>query len=516
MSLRGRVMYALGASREAWQQYDKDIPGQRFEDRYAERWAMFDGTAFSEPLRRSVARSHPGIYRNTKLLWKHVEGVANFYATTVYFGDLSTDGEPLPDGSLGAIPIDPQVGGNAEREKALRVGIAELWAAWNWRQHMTLRPFFGSILGDCLTEIVDDVDHNMVYPSIVWPGYVKEIEIDFVGNVKRYVLEYKVTEQDRTGQTTTYDFRKEVDGEAFRYFRDDKPYDQYGDGAVVPNPYGFVPAVWDRHRIGWTERGISAIDGTRTAVAELNSLLSHAVDYQHKQFYAPILIKGKVLRPGQTQVELSKPPKGATLNTNGDPDRSWFASTFDLLPASENADLVQPVFDIGKTDLMIERLQQGILSENPEASFYHDLREMRELSGPGAERALGDAVGRAKLARSSYDPGTIKINQMSLAIGGLRANDGTWATGPDGRRRPLTRRQSVFLPFDLNSFKAGHMDFGIRERAVIPETESERLDIIMRQERLLTTWGYSQIGIEETEARRIIKERQDSEAIGAF
>jgi len=509
MNIWRRLMNSFAAGREAWQQYD-DRPGFTAMDRYDERWSMFIGSAFSDPLRSVSRRAYPGIYQHTLQMWSHVQAIARFYEALVYRGDLPTDGERLPDGTLGAIPIDPRIG-DETKEQQLRLGIAACWQMWNWQQHMTQRPLFASILGDCMTELIDDVDHAKVYPSIVWPGYVKEIELDPLGNLKYYALEYLITEELEGGRTETYQFRKEVDGKEFRYFRNGHPYDQYGQGAVVPNPYGFVPAVWDRHKIGFDERGISALDGTRVAVAHLNSLLSHAIDYQHKQFYAPILIKGQVFRPGQTQVKLSQPPRDA-----GGDNTSWYARVIDMLPAGSDADIVQAEFDLGQTDTMIERLEQRVLAENPEASYYHELRQMSEVSGPGAERALGDATSAVMLARANYDIGTIKLHQMALAIGGMRIKDGSWLTAPGGSRRQLSRRQEGFRPFDLDSYARGDLDFGIMSRPVLPETDSERLDLVLRKEQIQTTWGWSQFGIDEETAKAIIDERNANSVIGAF
>src|SRR5690606_22060601 len=169
-----------------------------------------------------------------RLLWKHVEAVVDFYAATVYQGTLSTDGKPLSDGNLSAIPIEPQTPGK-KWDNDLRKALGELWAAWNWQQQKSFRPMYTAAFGDCLTELVDDTDRRFIYPQVIWPGYVKEIELDYVGNVRRYVLEYRTHEKRTDGTINSYLYRKEVDKETFRYFRDGQPYDQYGTGSVVPN-----------------------------------------------------------------------------------------------------------------------------------------------------------------------------------------------------------------------------------------------------------------------------------------
>jgi len=465
--------------------------------RYLERWLFFTGELFSDMARTNPYRSDPRVYRNISLLWKHYEAVVTFYASVIYQGDLSTDGRQLPDGTRGAIPIDPQTGSDATNTQ-LMTAIAELWSAWNWRQQMSLRPMYGAALGDVMTELVDDVERGMVYPRIVWPGYVVDLELDYVGNVKAYALEYRVTEEHRNGQSETYTYRKEVDGDEFRYFKNGDPFDYFGVGAVIANPYGFVPAVWDRHRITWGDRGASATDGTRQALLQLNSIFAHAFDFQRKAFFAPIIVSGKLTKSMQDTVQMAAPASGK--------DASVLARQLQFLESdNDNVTIEQAQFDIGKTLEMIEFLRKGIQAENPEASFYQQLREMTQVTAPGAERLMGDVKSRVDLARAGYDAQTVKLFQMALSMCGMRANDG-WT-------RPLTRRQAVFLPYTLDTYKAGGMDFGISSRPLILPTEAERIDLIAAKEALVTRYGLAAAGLDEAEIASVLKDRQENLAV---
>ncbi len=182
-----------------------------------------------------------------------------------------------------------------------------------------------------------------------------------------------------------------------------------------------------------------------------------------------------------------------------------------------NAAILQAQFDIGKTLEIIRFIQDGVLEENPEGSFYHELREMSQLTGPAVERALGDAVGRCRLARSGYDAQTIKMFQMALSMSGFRAN-GAWRTDATGRRRDLTKRQAVFLPFTLDSYREGKLDFGISDRPVVLPTEQERIDLILQKESIQTRQGLIEAGYSEepgpdgepSEVDRILRERQEA------
>jgi len=515
----GRLMTALStaysAGVHAWQHGPIPLEIDVLQARYQEKWQIYTGELFESILRHNPYREDPSIYQNTKLLWKPVEAIVDFYAGVIYQGPLSTDGKPMPDGTRGAIPIDPQVpepnipetvdGDEARSETPngdrLRRAIAELWSAWNWQQQMSLRPMYGAALGDCLTELVDDTDRRFVYPQVVWPGYVKEIELDYVGNVQAYTLEYRVEEKQPNGSMKSHLFRKEVTKEDFRYFRDDQPHDEYGEGAVVANVYSFVPAVWDRHRIAAPGhvRGKAATDGTRQALLQLNSIFSHAFDFQRKAFWLPPLMAGGgKTGGGSRQVDVTGPPTGFNL-----------AETFNYVPVPEGASLLQPTIDIGQTREMLADLREGILSENPEASFYQQMRQMQQVTAPGAERLMGDVKNRVDLARAGYDAGSVKLFQMALSMCGFRANGPTWKRDASGRSRPLNRRQMAFLPYDLESFDRGELDLAILPRPIVIPTETERLEVIAMKEALSSSYGLEEAGLNPDQIASIMQERRD-------
>lgn len=473
---------------------------QRTQASYLEKWSLYDGSLFSSTLDRSPYRNDASIYRNTKLLWKHVEAIVDFYAGVIYQGALAA--EPPKEGSNlgGAIPLVAQAPG---RDGLLLKAIVELFIAWNWQQQMSLRPLYGSCLGDVLTEIVDDTERGFVYPQIVWPGHVTEIELDYVGNVQRYALEYTASEVV-DGKEVSYPFRKEVDKESFRYFKDDKPYDIYGPGtAVTKNPYGFVPAIWDRHRVGapGDVRGRSAIDGTRQALLHVNSVLSHAFDFQRKAFFMPPMVGGNW-----------KSQRGANDKVDVTAEDNNHAQETGFLKVPADATLLQQNFDIGKTREMLEDTRQGILDENPEARFYQQLRDMAQVTAPAAERLMGDVKTRVDLARAGYDSNTVKLFQMSIAICGMRASDGTWNRRGQGLNVKLSSRQQAFLPFNLDSYAHGDLDMSISQRPIVPMSESERLDLIAQKEALMTPWGLEQAGVGEEAARKILDSRTLADA----
>lgn len=457
---------------------------------YEMKWALYNGR-FNEIIQKAPYRLNQPVYKNMRMLWTHVEAIVEFYTGNVYRGQLPA--EPPAEGSklTGAIPFVAQSGNDATLLKA----IVELFIAWNWQQQMSLRPMYGSVLGDVLTELADDADRGFVYPQIVRPWHVKEIEVDYVNNVQRYVIEHMAEEKKPTG-TQRYMFRKEVDKAWFRFYRDDKLVSEY------PNAYGFVPAIWDSHRPGLPGevRGRSAIDGTLSTLLEVNSLLSHAFDFQRKTFFAPMMISSK---SGNQRSDNKDQKVDVTAGESGRDE----AQAFRVVTVPEGANLLQPQFDIGKTREMLQDIQQGILDENPEARFYQQLRGMTQVATETVRMVLGDADVRLSLASDRYDVNTIKLFQMAIAICGLRANDGSW-----GKPAMMSARQAAFLPFGLDSYKRGDLDMSIAKRPLVEMTESERLDMVARKESLATKWGMGQFDIDDTTAQRIMDERMVADA----
>lgn len=497
---------AIHGAKDGWNGIGPYATRPDYAMKYDENWALYTGDAFSNLFDRNPYGTDREIYRNTRLLWRHVEAIADFYAGVVYQGSLAAEAPKSGNELGGAIPFIAQAGNDRANATLLKACI-ELTIMWNWQMQMSQRPLYSSVLGDVLTELVDDIKRGGLYPQIIWPKYVVEIDIDYVCNVKYYALEYPSEAKTASG-IERFTLRKEVDKESFRYFKvsgtTKQPYDATGDGPVVKNPYGFVPAIWDRHRIGAAGdvRGRSAIDGTKRALMEVNSLFSHAFDFQRKTFFAPMMLAAKQgERRGGDKAEVDVTSENRRDN----------AETMRVITVPENATLLQPTFDIGKTREMLQDIQQGILDENPEARFYQQLRDMAQVTAPGAERLMGDVKTRVDLVRAGMDSNTVKLFQMAIAICGFRAKDGSWNGRPWGRNDALTARQKAFLPFGLDSYKAGELDMSIAARSIVPVTEAEHLALTQARERLLTSWGMEQEGIDSTTAAKIMADRAESQ-----
>ena len=477
--------------------------------RYDFLWDFWYGRwTFAKAL-AETRKQYPDLYANTRQLWRHADAIVSLYEQFVYIGDLSTDGGPLPDGSLGAIPIDAQTGSEAS-DLALKRACGELWSMWNFRSQMSLRPKFAAILGDCLTELVEDPKRGTVMPRTVWPGYVTDLELDLVGNIKRYTLEYwvELPESRAYGieqRAERYKFRKEVDGEAFRYFKDDRPDESKGAGGIVDNWYGFVPAVWDRFEQVWGNRGISAIERTMQQVLEMNSFLSHAWDYQQKSFAAPVGIIGNKAKSRTERAQAWR----LQQEVNPEEAARELAESLDLMPMTAEGAFVTVKMDLGQAVDVIKLVMDSVIAETPEARYGQDILSMTQVTAPGIERALGTISGRLRRARASIDPQTVKMHQMAISMIGARLNEGDI---PPEIVADRSSRYQAFAGYDLTSYGKGLLDFSIPDREWIPDTIDERLARLVIIESLQTRYALQRAGVEDGEIDIILGEREERQS----
>lgn len=426
---------------------------------YALLWAYYNNSLFDRTAQFAVGLSTTSagvwamyksvyqLYRNIRLIYNPTRRLVDFYAGQVYPGVLSIDGKNLPDGVSPAIPLAP------DTSSELLAAIGQFWQWSNWQAKKSVLVRYGAALGSVLVEVVDDLDHGKVAANIVWPGFVSDLTLDIAGNVKSYAVDYIA--QDERGM---FSFRKEIDGKAFRYFRDGNPYN-YGDGQVVTNPYGFVPAVWIKHHDTGSDIGSPAIAGSLPKIDELNNIVSHIHDQIHKVVGAPVIMwsSGNVANLFNNTKRTSE-----LIDTPSDQENVLMLKG----PPDGHLDHLAGNLPLQEAAAYVDRLTGEIEQDHPELVFYRELRSMSQVTGPAASRLVGDVASRVSEVAASYDQQLIKLFQMACAIGGYRAGSGAWGI--------LTRQQQKFIPFDLESYERGSLDIEIMPRPVLVPTRYER------------------------------------------
>ena len=413
---------------------------------YALLWAYHNNSAFEDVAAWQRYRSDYNLYRGTRPIYNPARRLVDFYVGTVYQGRWTERPERMTEPGT-AIPWEEGT------PIPLLGAIAQTFQWSNWQSQKAIPLRYAAAVGDALAIVVDAPERGKVYLDTIWPGHVTEIDTDARGNVARYVLEYDVIDP---ATDRTYTYRREVDARAIVEYRDDKATSE------TPNPYGFVPAAWIQHTPTTSTHGDPALRNV-AKIDEVCGFAAHALDQAHRILSAPILIAGD-------QVKVGPPGANTTTATTTPQQRGESAQKIDVITGANGATIDTLQMDTGDAISHIEHLLTEIERDHPEITMYSQLRNMSQVTGPGAARLFGDVAAYVDAARAQYDQATIKLCQMAAAIGGWRLQTNAWGPTP-------TRQQQAFTGYDLESYYAGALDLAIQSRPLIPMTEEERIAI---------------------------------------
>jgi hypothetical protein len=430
---------------------------------YAFLWACHENVAYDDFEHFLSYREHYHLYRNIRGIYNPARRIADFYAGFVYPGPLDE-----------AIPLETE-------NDALKDAIGQVWQWSNWLAGKGVMTRWGAALGDVMTVVVDDVARGKVYLENVWPGQIAALELDPMGNVKSYRQEY--TALDDRG--IEYEYAKEVDQESIRTFRNGNPF-AYGDAeAETPNPYGFVPAAWSRHRNVGGLHGEQATAGCQPKIDELTQVMSAVNDRVMAIINSPLL----VATDANAKAVLNTPRSGPTSEQNP-PDAFKDSIKILKVPVGSTATMLE--LSIKDVYPAMDHMLAEIEKDMPELTVHEQLRQMSQVTGPAAARIMGDAVNRLADAAAGYDQQSIKLFQMAVAVAGWRASQGAW-----GGRSGLNSQRAKFLPFNLQSYERGDLDLTIAPRPLIRETDAEQAQTLILKkslgvddEQALTELGY--------------------------
>lgn len=464
-------------------------------------WHLYRNSVYDDQTVWQAYREKYVLYRNVRAIYNPTKRLVNFYVAQVYPGVLSEDAKSLPDGVPLAIPL------SGDTSDDLKAAVAQFWQWSNWQSKNKLMVRYGAATGCALVEMLDDPARGKVSASVRWPGLVADLVLDDAGNVKSYAVEYDA--EDEGGKA--YKYRKEVDGESFRYFKDDKPFAYGGGEAVVPHPYTFCPAVWCKHTDEGEDIGAPAIAGSVGKIDELNSIASHVSDHIDVLIDSPGIIatEGKLGRIGENRTTTADEYDGTTTGRGRNNKRLLLKAPKDTswIPMSGN-------LDPEKAEKRIESLYAEIERDHPELKFWETVRGMSSLSGVAVDRLSGDVRGRVGEAAANYDQQSVKLFAMAAAIGGFRLREGR-----EGWRNP-TEQQQKFGPFDLTSYGRGELSMSIMPRPLVPATEAESVELtgkrlenarrgkeVFDEDRVLELAGIS----DEKKRKEIIANRQTAD-----
>ena len=461
---RRRTRDALRTFRTAWDQDAVAVLANHElrRDVFSLYWNYYANTTFSDPGWNQY-KAQNKLYRQIRSLYNPAARLCDFYAASVYPGPLSEDGANLPEGMPLAIPLPN------DTPPEIRTAIAQSWQWSNWQDGKSIYVLYGAVFGSVLLEVVDDLEREKVLTEITKPDKIADIVLDHTGNVKAYALEYdtELPVLDQIGRVQRIDrfkFRKEVDAEEFRYFKNDKPFTDFPGGAVQDNPYGFVPAVWARHRNVGSDWGVPAIDGIITRIDELNSVGAHTLDQVHKVIGSPILISGEGKVTNITDIA-----KRTTPTEESEIDRLPNDSELLMILKTAANTTVQPLagnLSVSDAVELMKSILDDISEDRPELTMWRQMRDMQQVSAPGAMKLMGDVTARVSASAAQYDARYKQHEQQKLAIGGFRINSGHWLK--------MDSQQQKYAPFDLESYAKGELDFDISPRPLVIPTNADK------------------------------------------
>ncbi len=400
----------------------------------------------------------------------------DFYPAHVYPGDWNLDGRASPDGR----PNRVRFAGDAFDDRAgIKAGElpAAVMQALDWGNGAAMLYVYvrtvaklGSVLVECVDRL-PDTDRGQagkVYPEVVDPRDVVDLDLSPSGHVRRYAVAYRAI-NPRTQQAATY--RKVVDRQTVRTYWDDVL------ATEEAHDYGFCPAVWVKHFDAGGYYGRPAVAAAVRKIVEYNRIVAPTSDWVSKFLYQPMVFW-----------------TDANFKANPDivfevPDDDGSKVPYMKMPPGGSVSPLIGVMPIGEIGGYLDRLNAQVESDLPEIVVSQQLRSMSNVTGPGAVRMMTDAAARLNEAQGNSDAGLVKVSQMLVAIAGHRLNDGAW--GPMSR---LTRQQKKFVPFGLDSYARGDVDFGLVRRPLVEATDLELVSLASMKESLQTRTGLKEVG----------------------
>jgi hypothetical protein len=430
-------------------------------NRYGLLWAQYDSTSY-----RNI-HQWAQKYRKDYALYKYIRPIYNpayrlgeFWKTHLYGGLLDPDA-----GETGAVPIATEI-------EALRPAIAELWKWSRWKVNKDLLTVKGTILGDTIIRIVDNVQRNRVYLELLYPGRFDWIVKDPFGNVKSYKIKEYRPDPIKMGVQVLYEELVTRDGDlvVWQTFRNREPFawpenvDRSGQPvARWTEPYGFVPLVAIQHNEAGLKWGWSELHPSRAKVQEVDGLASQMSDQIRKTIDPVWLMKG-IQKPKSGSVTMTKRATSPADTSNTE------TSTLNRPePGREEINALWGVHVDGGAEAMVPKLDLEQTLAYLSSMLAELERDMPELS-PDIHTSSGDASGRAlRVARQpvvskviqrrvNYDAGLVAAQQMAISIGGFRGYEG-------------------YQGFNLESFGRGQLEHHIADRPVFEEDPLDSIEV---------------------------------------
>jgi hypothetical protein len=333
------------------------------------------------------------LYSDIKPIYNPVSRLVDFYVAKVpgevlIFGqdDVTEAGEPYP------VVAEPEV--------ADLISDIRRWSHWGRMGSLWIR--YAAALGDGVLRVVTpDTRSRPVQIQVHHPADLVEADFDRFGNVEYAVFEYEAQERIE-GEVETYTYRQEITPESFATYRDGREWD-YREGLPGgqyswANPFGFVPVVVTRHKVGGSEWGLCCFHHVIPKIDDVNDLASHLGAQIRKAIHPQWVSFGTKAGSGMERND--------KLWHHPNPQGKVEALVEDINIAAVTADIQERLTEIEKD---CPELKAGRVGDNN-----------RDVSGRAVTMMLGDIVDRVIEARKQYDSSLVMAQEMALRMGAVR------------------------------------------------------------------------------------------------
>ena len=389
-------------------------------------------------------------------------------------------GHVYPQG-YGVVPFAD--GTAPELEAAVSVAF-ETWGNWTRLQSIYVRT--GARVGNVLIELESDTESGRVYPILIHPSFVPDIELNHRGDV--LLVEITIPRYDPIAKKS-YTFGKRITRDTITTLYNGEPHGYDGNEAELENPFPFAPAVWVPHTATGDVLGAPVIDGVIGKIDEANRIATSVNDFIGR-FNRQGIVFASSAPPTSLPKAIEAQNAKAGIKTNlADPYADAQELPYLAGPADLTAHRLIENMGIGEAYQYLVGLLGELGDDLPETTLDKDLRAMSNVTGPGAARMTSDVVNRLGEAQRNYDWGLMRAAQMAMTMGAIlsRARVGGWAR--------QTAAQQTFLQFDETSWDRDELAFDLASRPLFTETPSERIAVAQGIEQLTTPTGMERAGL---------------------
>lgn len=449
---------------------------------YADMEAYYRNDVYASVRRHRRVLNDPDLPRPRYLrnVYSPVKRAIDRWPSLLYPGVWTPDGLPTKNGTPNRIPYD-------DTPEPLRLAVHQAFTWGGWNSEILVYGRRLPLLAESFAEVQVDFERRMAYPRLIHPRHVVDIAENDSGDVVAYTLAIPTFDEDKN---VTYTWGKRVTKETITTYYDGQPHGFDGNPAVLDNPYGFCPGDWVQFQNMGERNGISRFDGLTDKIDELNGILTAIHDYIMKFVHQRHII-GTEDPAGAKALMDGTAKAGATRDlANPNARRESIDVLFAKHPVSAH-----PIIDnmgLAEADSHVQRLIDQLEKDLPEVTLSEKLLEMSQVTKPGALPLVQDVQQFVNEVAGNADRGLTKMGQMSVSIMAHEMRAGTM-----GPRSQWTDAMRKFLPFDLDSYHAGDLDFSLSERELVPPTMLERIQEAAAMELIKTPSGLRHLGFSD-------------------